>query len=149
MLMAIGLSANEAGRAGVRSLLGQLLRWRVHPIWYAVALLFPLVLALTIGGLVLLTGAPPPPFPDLAQWLKLPIMFLFVVLLAGGLYEEIGWRGCALPRLQTRYGALVGSLILRLIWAGWHLPQWFIPGEISGSFLSFVLGVVTLSVLLA
>jgi hypothetical protein len=39
MLMAIGLSAYEGGGAGVRGLLGQLLRWRVHPVWYVVALL--------------------------------------------------------------------------------------------------------------
>jgi uncharacterized protein len=149
LLMAISLSAYAGGRAGVSELLGRLLRWRVPPIWYAIALLFPLLAVLITSGLVVLTGAPRPPLPALGQWLALPLKFLFVILLGGGLWEEIGWRGYALPQLQSRYGALVGSLILGVIWAGWHIPQWFIPGEVSGSFPAFVVGVVTLSVLLA
>jgi membrane protease YdiL (CAAX protease family) len=149
LLMALGLSAYEGGRASVKELLGRFLRWRVHPLWYAVALLFPLVAVLITSGLIMVTGAPRPPFPALGQWLVLPIKFLFVILLGGGLWEEIGWRGYALPQLQRRYGALVGSLILGVIWASWHIPQWFIPGEASGSFPAFVVGVVTLSVLLA
>jgi membrane protease YdiL (CAAX protease family) len=149
LLMAITLSAQEGGGAGVRGLLAQLLRWRIHPIWYVVALLFPLVAVLITTELSILAGAPRPPFPPLAQWMMIPIKFVFVVLLGGGLWEEFGWRGYALPRLQSRYGALGASLILGLIWAGWHIPQWFIPGEVSGSFLSFVVGVITFSVLLA
>ncbi|MFG1926899.1 CPBP family intramembrane glutamic endopeptidase [Cryptosporangium sp. NPDC048952] len=43
-------------------------------------------------------------------------------MLTSSLAEEPGWRDFALPRLQTRYGPLVGTLILGPLWAWWHLP---------------------------
>ena len=46
----------------------------------------------------------------------------------GGLLEESGWRGYALPQLQPRMGALWASIILGVIHACWHLPLFFIPG---------------------
>jgi hypothetical protein len=40
------------------------------------------------------------------------------------LFEEIGWRGYALPRMAGTLGWLRGSLVLGVIWAAWHLPYW-------------------------
>ena len=50
-----------------------------------------------------------------------------MVFLGGG-QEEIGWRGYILPFLENKFGRWLGSGILGLIWAFWHLPLWFIPG---------------------
>jgi membrane protease YdiL (CAAX protease family) len=52
---------------------------------------------------------------------ELPDRFLFTLILVG-LGEEPGWRGFALPQLQTKHSPIVASLILAPIWALWHLP---------------------------
>ena len=61
--------------------------------------------------------------------------------------EELGWRGYALDRLQSRWSALVSSLILTILWALWHLPLSFIKGTYQHSlgvgslgFCTFIIG---------
>lgn len=124
-LAAILVVRAESGRDGMRALLAQAGRWRVKPIWYAVALIGPVLVMLAAFLLWRVLGGPSLSPPPLNAWLSVPI--LVVVLLIPALFEEIGWRGLALPRLQSRYGALAASLIIGVTWAVWHLPIWFIP----------------------
>jgi membrane protease YdiL (CAAX protease family) len=57
---------------------------------------------------------------------------VWIVLFGGGL-EEPGWRGFALLRLQSRWSPLVASVILGLLWASWHDPEYFTsPGMWGG-----------------
>jgi membrane protease YdiL (CAAX protease family) len=42
-------------------------------------------------------------------------------LIGGGLLEELGWTGFAVPRLRRRYSALTAGLIVGLLWGAWHL----------------------------
>lgn len=88
---------------------------------------------------------------DRWQWPALiQILTLFAPNLLGGpLGEEPGWRGYALPRLQSRFSPVASSLILGFLWANWHLPlmlahvynvTWwqFVPVTMAASvFLSF------------
>lgn len=52
---------------------------------------------------------------------------LIELLLLGGLWEELGWTGYALPKLQERFtgypkGHLMAALTLGIFRAIWHLP---------------------------
>ena len=42
-----------------------------------------------------------------------------------GFFEEIGWRGFFLPKLQERFNALISTIILTIIWWFWHFPAFF------------------------
>jgi membrane protease YdiL (CAAX protease family) len=53
------------------------------------------------------------------------ILFFLYNIIYGGLSEEPGWRGFALPRLQARFSPLVSGLLLGVIWAVWHAPVRF------------------------
>ena len=57
------------------------------------------------------------------------LLVLLLSLISGPLNEEFGWRGYALDRLLVKFGFIKGSLILGFIWAIWHLPWYFTPGQ--------------------
>ena len=45
-----------------------------------------------------------------------------LVLTVGGGFEEPGWRGFALGRLQQRFSPVKATLLLGFVWGLWHLP---------------------------
>jgi len=128
-------------------------------IWYLVALLgLPvlnflafLVVPGVLGDLVA---------PDL----RLPRIYLSEIAICltigiAPMWEEIGWRGFAQPRMQRRYGPVVGSLFLGALWGVWHLPFFFGPLARTGpdatlvsasiSLVEFSIGLTGLSVVMA
>jgi uncharacterized protein len=127
MVAAVAITAQEGGRAGLRSLLSRVVRWRVAPIWYGVALLGPIALQLLAMGPHVILGGQPPDILAMVGMLPTVLVTSVYMLIQVGIGEEIGWRGYALPKLQTGYSALASSLILGVIWTLWHLPVFFNP----------------------
>src|SRR5215213_5372518 len=142
-LAALAVLAMTSGKSGVGGLLRRMVRWRVAALWYAVALLVPVAIALAATVLNVLLGAQAPSSAELGGWTSLFSTFALLLLIPGigGAWEEPGWRGYALPRLQVGRSALFASPIL---WVGlvvWHLPL-MIVGEIPWSEIVFLLGFV-------
>ena len=130
--------ATEGG-AGIGRLLRRYVRWRVGFRWYLFVLIgLPAVMVL---GTLLRPGALASfdisALPSAIAYLG---AFAFMVVLGGPLFEEPGWRGFALPRLQRLHGPLVGGLILGSLWALWHLPGFLVPQKLppSGTVMDFV-----------
>jgi membrane protease YdiL (CAAX protease family) len=61
----------------------------------------------------------------------LPFYMIFLSLpgnlIIGGL-EESGWMYALQPRLDKKYGFIISSILVGLIWIPWHIPLFFIPG---------------------
>jgi uncharacterized protein len=110
--------------AKARALFRRWTMWREKPQWYLAA-----ASPLLVAGLAALLyhwwdGTP----PDESEAATLPMLLglLVLSLITGAMGEELGWRGFALPWLQTKVNALGASIIIGAAWGLWHLPLWFI-----------------------
>jgi membrane protease YdiL (CAAX protease family) len=112
------VTAIVGGRAGLRTWVGRLLRWRVAPRFYLLALLGVPLAVLTLG--VLFSGGAVQAPGALALASLVPGLIL--QLLTTGLAEEPGWRDFALAPLQDRFGPLGAAAVLGPLWGVWHLP---------------------------
>jgi uncharacterized protein len=135
------------GRAGLRELGSRMIRWRVGWIWFAVALGLPLGVHLATAVLnIPFAGVPSLAFSSLTTFLVVFAMRL-INPLDGPLGEEPGWRGFALPGLQTTLSPLLATLILAVLITGWHVPLFFLEdGGLQPSFiLTALLGTVAVT----
>src|SRR5215207_7509273 len=97
-LAGIAAAILESGRRGLNDIRVQVLRWRVRPGWHVAALLVPALFP--AGGLFVgaAMGNAAPALPSLTTLLFVPLVIGALFLPA--IFEEIGWRGYALPRLE-------------------------------------------------
>lgn len=146
-LLALWFTHRAEGSPGVVALLQRLIRWDVPARWYVFALTYVATIKLTVALLYRATTGAWPRFGDV-PWYVMLAAALGSTLLGGQVGEELGWRGYALPRLAMKFGLGGASLLLGVLWAGWHLPLFFILGgdTVGQSFPLYVLQVTALSV---
>ena len=134
------------GVAGPVSVLTRHLRWKFHIKWYALAiLLIPTIFILT--AVVAGVGARTSIWLG-SSWYFVVAAFGYLMFINSG--EEIGWRGFALPRLQSVVKSpLAAAIILGVLWGLWHLPLYLDPRQSSFPFPLFLLFVVGMSLIYA
>jgi uncharacterized protein len=137
-LLGIFLTWKKEGLSGLRILGQRIIQFKLGWRWYLFIFLIVIIGTagqLTINRLLGNTFNGHLFFAQLGSFL--PLLFL------GPLSEEIGWRGYALPRLQTRWNALTSSLIVGVIWGLWHLPLFMMVGtsqhELGDPFIGFLI----------
>lgn len=126
------------GKAGVLGLLRSMVQWRAGVRWYLFILLgIPI---LNFLAFLVVPGTLPDlvaPNSRLVQ-VYLSEMLFSVTIGIAPLWEEVGWRGFALPGMQRLHGPVLGTLILGALWGVWHLPFFFGPLARTGPDATFI-----------
>ncbi|HKY53172.1 MAG TPA: type II CAAX endopeptidase family protein [Anaerolineales bacterium] len=126
-IAAVIVTAVLTGRAGVKDLFRRFLIWRMGVQWYVVGLFLLAVVILGGIGLHVLFGGTMPTIPISGAPMGLIVFAFTVTVIVGAVIntEEIAWRGFALPRLQSRYGALTAALLIAVPESLFHLPHFW------------------------
>lgn len=146
-LVALCLFAVAGGRTALRDVGSRLFRVGRTPWWYVGVVAVPIAsVAATLLVLPNVAGY----VAGLRSWYMPLLMTLFLVPLTG-FFEEIGWRGLMLDRLETSMSPLAASAVVALAWGPWHLPMYarLMPeGDRTALLIGwFLLGTFPLSIL--
>ncbi len=128
-LAALLLTLIEDGWRGLGRLLKRGIDFRFKKVWLLPILLLPPLVFIGSTVLAAWLGKTPLNTSNFANPPVVVIAFVMILLTAGPLQEEFGWRGYALPRLLQRFNALNSGILLGIVWWLWHLPLVFIPGR--------------------
>lgn len=126
---ALAVAKLEFGGGGAGYLFGQFLRRGFSKLWLLVAALLPLALAACAVSLWALSGGTYD-LNSMALFDFIPILFTAFLM---NMWEEVGWRGYSLPKLQKRYSALTSSLIVGAFWAFWHWPHFAVKDSVMAA----------------
>lgn len=119
------------GRDGVHELRRRVFNLRVHPGWYALAIV--LLPATALATAVAMSGVGP-----ITELAGKPDLLLTAVV-AGGLvafllinwWEEAGWTGFVVHWLQPRVGPMAASVLTTWLQATVHLPLVFVADGVT------------------
>ena len=127
LIPAFVIASAVSGASGVQRTLSSLVRPKGWWGWYLLAVALPLALRLAsvwLSGRLgwELMSDPRPPADPLKLAGSVLVIFLYTLLCAGGLNEETGWTGFALPRLLAKHNPLVSTIVVWILWMLWHVP---------------------------
>ncbi len=145
-LAAVLVTAASDGKVSVNLLFKPLLQWRVGAIWLVIAIIAPALLLLAGKIVTQALGLAATAELQGNNMVGMAIATL-VMSLFSNTWEEVGWRGFALPRLQKNHNALVATLVVGVLWGVWHLPLFFWTGNPMSDypFLDWFIGTVAVS----
>lgn len=136
----------EFGGKGAEYLFSQFVRKSFSKWWLLASILVPLTL--TLSAVMLWSIAGGTYVLDLMKIAEFSPILIASFLM--NMWEEIGWRGYALPALQKRYSALISSLIVGTFWALWHWPHFAVKDSAMAvnyhNFLWFVIFMLLYSI---
>ena len=120
----------DGGGPAVRKLFGQVFRWRVHPVWYVLALLAIPAASLLWTAVVFGGGAVRALFtnPSVIEDYLSALTILPIV----SLWEEMAWMGVVQARLAAYRGPLLAAVITGPLFGLLHMPLEL--GQPVGSF---------------
>jgi uncharacterized protein len=146
-LSATIVTAILGGRQGLGAFFRRYVQWRAGLAWWLFTL-FGILIALTIVAASLLGPTVVTEFlQNIGLILPTYLMTLIVGVILGPLWEEPGWRGFALPRLQAHFGPISGTLILGVLWALWHLPG-YLGGWMTAGIAALLVSSVAFSIIM-
>jgi membrane protease YdiL (CAAX protease family) len=109
------------GRQGFRDLGARISNWRVNARWYVVALLTAPILFTAVSlALSTVSGKYLPGIVVSNDRFSLLVFGLSYGLIGGGLLEELGWTGFAVPSLRLKNSVIRTALIIGILWGAWH-----------------------------
>lgn len=150
IIAAFVITALTEGKSGARALWRRFWNRNLSIKWLLVTLLILPAVQLVANLVTRVLDGQAYPFLSLPNppWMIIPPFITGFVFT--GMFEEFGWRGYVLPRFQARWNALTSSLLLGVIWAAWHIGQWFVPGTNlhQRNFWLWGLGTILLSILM-
>lgn len=126
-----------SGRPGIKRLLSNYLRWRVPLRWYAVALLGVPVVTILFACFAYGTE----PFSLIAE--EWPFLFtsvlphLLLIVVFSNVFEEVGWTGFLLDRMQDRLSPMKAATVTGLAFALMHVPGYIVEAGLSAVPLLF------------
>jgi uncharacterized protein len=146
-LAAVIVTAVLDGGPGLSTFFKRYLQWRAGLLWWLFTL-FGALVALTLVAAGLLGATVVTEFFSHFGLILLTYLIALVAgVILGPLWEEPGWRGFALPRLQAQFGPLLGTLILGVLWALWHLPG-YLGGWMTAGIAALLVSSVAFSVIM-
>jgi membrane protease YdiL (CAAX protease family) len=145
-LSAIIVTAVTDGKAGLGAFFRRWVQFRAGIVWWLIVL-FGILAGLNITAALILGSSVLTKFmQEIGLILPAYLVTLVAGVILGPLFEEPGWRGFALPRMQEKYGPIAASVILGVIWAGWHAPG-YLGGWMQSSFAALLVYCVGFSIL--